>query len=330
MVMDDIRRFLEQYHLFIITTHIEPDGDAIGSELAMATQLKMMDRHAIMLNHDPVPQRYQFLTGWDCITTQKPISKTMDAAIFLDVGNVKRVGWVSEYIKELDVPTLNIDHHVSNTKYATVNYVDSNASSTCECLFDIFKALDLPLSSALCEYIATGIITDTGRFSFRNAGEKTFRTCADLVKCGTDFYELSQRIYANRSPASLQLLSMVLSTVRISDGVAFVNLTQQMLTDTGTKEEETEGFVNYVLALANIRAAVFFREKQTGETRVSLRAKNDSINVNTIAARFKGGGHKQAAGFRSRKSPEVLESEILEAFKHIPRHEKKHPPRPAN
>ncbi len=317
MLIDDIKRFLEEHRVFLITTHIEPDGDAIGSELAMAKQLQMMHRNAIMLNPDPIPKRYQFLSDWDRIETEKPSSHNIDAAIFVDVGNTKRVGWVFEYIKELQVPTLNIDHHVSNTKYSTINYIDSKASSTTECIYDVFKALDLPMNKAICEYIATGIITDTGRFSFRNTSEKTFRTCAELLKCGIDFYELIQRIYSNRSYASLRLLAMVLSTVRITEEIAFVNLTQQMLLDTGSKEEETEGFVNYILALDGIRAAVFLREKETGETRVSLRAKDDAIDVNTIAALFKGGGHKQAAGFRSPKSAQILEGEILKAFQNI-------------
>jgi phosphoesterase RecJ-like protein len=317
MVTDDIKHFLEEHSVFLITTHIEPDGDAVGSQLTMASQVEMMDKKAIMLNPDPIPQRYKFLSGWQRIEMRKPSSHGIDAAIFVDVGNVKRVGWVYEYIKELNIPILNIDHHVSNTAYGTINYIDSNASSTSECIYDIFKTLALPLNKTMCERIATGIITDTGRFSFRNTSEKTFRTCAELFKCGTDFYELTQQIYSNRSFASLQLLAMVLSTIRISDGIAFVNLTQQMLADTGTKEEETEGFVNFVLALGDIKAAVFFREKQTGETRVSLRAKDNSINVNTIANLFKGGGHKQAAGFRSSKSAQVLEAEILEAFRQI-------------
>lgn len=317
MGIADIGTFLEQHHVFLITTHIEPDGDAIGSELAMAAHLRMMDRIPIILNPDPVPKRYRFLPGWEAIDTEKPSSANIDAVIFVDVGNTKRVGWVFDYITELNVPTLNIDHHVSNSKYGTINYVDSSASSTSECIYDVFKGLDLPMNTEMCEYIATGIITDTGRFSFRNTSEKTFRTCADLLKCGVDFYELTQHIYSNRSPASLRLLSMVLSTVRITNGIAFVNLTQKMLSDTGTKEEETEGFVNFVLAAGGIKAAVFFREKETGETRVSLRAKNDAIDVNSIAARFNGGGHRQAAGFRSRKSAQVLEKEILKAFQEM-------------
>lgn len=321
MVTDDIERFLTEHHLFLITSHIEPDGDAIGSELAMAKQIELMGKKTIILNCDPVPKRYRFLSCWDRIETVKPRPPGADAAIFVDVGNMQRVGWVKEYVETLNIPILNIDHHVSNSKYGAINYVDSESSSTSECLYDIFSGLDFPLNRTIGEYLATGIITDTGRFSFRNTGEKTFRTCSALMKCGVDFYELTQKIYSSRSEASVRLLARVLSTIRISDSIAFVNLTQQMLRETGTKEEETEGFVNYVLAIATIKAAVFFREKESGETRVSLRAKNDAIDVNAIASLFKGGGHKQAAGFRSRKPPEVLEREILEAFTELHSHE---------
>jgi phosphoesterase RecJ-like protein len=312
---DKIKRFLENHQHFLITTHIEPDGDAIGSELAMAIQLGMMKKKALILNPDPVPKRYRFLAGWEQIQVQKPPSNTIDAAIIMDVGSTKRTGWVFDYIKELRVDIMNIDHHVSNTAYGTVNYVESSASSTAECVYDIFTALDLPLNTSICECIATGIITDTGRFSFRNTTEKTFRICAELIRCGVNFYALNQKIYSNRSYASLRLLAMVLATIRITERIAFVNLTRQMLSDTGTKEEETEGFVNYVLAIGGIRAAVFFREKDAGETRVSLRAKDNSIDVNTIAMQFKGGGHAQAAGFRSRKNITELEGDILQAFR---------------
>lgn len=317
MAIEDIRRFLAEHTTFLITTHIEPDGDAIGSQLTMASQVEMMEKVAIMLNADPVPQRYQFLKGSERIKNDKPSSQHIDAAIFVDVGNEKRVGWVAAYVNELAVPILNIDHHVSNTKFGTVNYVDSRASSTSECLYDIIRGLHLPLNSTMCEYIATGIITDTGRFSFRNTSEKTFSICADLFKCGADFHALTRQLYSNRSYASLRLLARVLSTIRVTGSIAFCSLTQQMLSETGTKEEETEGFVNYVLALGDIKAAVFFREKATGETRVSLRAKDDTVDVNTIAALFNGGGHRQAAGFRSRKSASVLEKEILNAFQRL-------------
>jgi len=318
MLFQDINNFINENQSFLITSHIEPDGDAIGSELSMAIQLEKMSKRVFIINPEPVPKRYRFLRRWKDIEIKKPRQNIrIDASIFLDVGNTKRVSWIFDFVKEKGIPILNIDHHVSNSLYGDINYVDKEASSTSECIFDIFKALGIKLNGEICECIATGIITDTGRFSFKNTSEKTFRVCAELSCCGVDFSSLSNYIYNKRSIESIRLLSSVLSTIKVIEGIAFVQLTQRMIKESGAGEEESEGFVNYVLAIGDIKSAVFFREKSNGEIRVSLRSKDETINVNRIASIFNGGGHSQAAGFRSFKSMKELELEILIAFQNI-------------
>ncbi len=312
MILKDINNFLNNNQHFLITSHIEPDGDAIGSQLAMAIQLEKMKKKVYIINPEPVPEKYRFLSRWKDIRIEKPdLNILIDASIFLDLGNYKRASWIFDFVKEKGIPILNIDHHVSNTFYGNINYVDKDASSTSECIFEIFKALGLKLNKESCECIATGIITDTGRFSFKNTRENTFRVCAELAKSGVDFNSLSNYIYNKRSIEAIHLLASVLSTIKVIEGIAFVKLTQEMIADAGANEEETEGFINYVLSLNSIKIAVFLREKPSGEIRVSLRSKEDRINVNSIALSFKGGGHNQAAGFLSTKRIPELEKEIL-------------------
>ena len=312
--LEEIKNFLLRFDNFLITSHIEPDGDAIGSQLAMAAQIKSLGKNPYIVNHEPVPKRYRFLPEWETVQFDKGKNISFEAAIFLDVGNMERVGNVVNIKALKNVPILNIDHHISNIFFGEVNYVDSDVSSTCECLFDIFKALHLRIDEKIGMDLATGIITDTGRFSFKNTKGKTFSVCAELASAGVDFYSLSKLIYNKRSIESLSLLSQVLSTVKIIDNIAFIRLTQNMLKKTGANERDSEGFVNYALSLDNIRAAVFMREKPKGLIRVSLRAKSANIDVNKIASKFGGGGHPEAAGFRCKESFAQLEKKILKAF----------------
>jgi phosphoesterase RecJ-like protein len=308
--------FLNQKGSFLITSHIEPDGDAIGALIAISMQLEKMSKKTYILSAEPVPERYRFLKYWEKVNTKKPDKNIhFDAAIFLDVADTKRVSWVYEFIKEKTLPVLNIDHHESNTLFGKVNYVDKHASSTCECIYNIFSELKIDMSIEICECIATGIITDTGRFSFKNTGERTFRICSELSHCGVDFYSLTNKIYHTRSVKSIRLLSSVLSTLKVKNGIAFIRLTREMLKNIGAREEESEGFVNFILSIRDIKAAAFLREKSNGKTRVSLRSKSEGLDVNKIAYEFNGGGHKNAAGFRSTKEPDILEKEIVNAFK---------------
>ncbi|MCK4233294.1 bifunctional oligoribonuclease/PAP phosphatase NrnA [candidate division WOR-3 bacterium] len=315
MAIQDILQFFDTHHYFLITSHIEPDGDSIGSELALAMQIERLSKKAYIINPEPVPKKYRFLYNWETIRTDKPHKdQKIDASIFLDIGDIKRASWIFDFVKTKYIPILNIDHHASNTFYGDINYVDSKASSTSECVYNIFTKLGMKLTKNICDCIATGIITDTGRFSFRNTSEKTFLVCSELARLGVNFSSLSNCIYNQRTFESIQLLSSVLSTTKVREGIAFIRLTQKMITDTGATEEESEGFVNYVLGIKNIKASIFFKEKSDGVIRVSLRAKNEDINVNTIASHFDGGGHRQAAGFRSRRSMEELEEQLLNEF----------------
>ena len=312
--VEEIKNFLFRFDNFLITSHIEPDGDAIGSQLAMAAQLKALGKNTYIVDAEPVPKRYRFLPEWETVQSDKWENISFEAAIFLDVGNMGRVGNVMNIKTLKNVPILNIDHHISNTFFGELNYVDNDVSSTCECLFDIFKALHLKIDQKIGMDLATGIITDTGRFSFKNTKGKTFSVCAELASDGVDFHLLSKLIYNKKSIESLSLLSQVLSTVKIIDSIAFIRLTRNMLKKTGANERDSEGFVNYALSLDNIKAAVLMREKPGGLIRVSLRAKSDNIDVNKIASKFGGGGHPEAAGFRCKETFAQLEKKILKAF----------------
>ncbi len=313
--VEEIRQFLLKYDNFLLTSHMEPDGDAVGSQLAMFIQLQNLSKNALIIDSDPVPEKYRFLPKCSQIKNHLPNNSTsIDASIFLDAGHPKRVSGIFDYVKNKKIPILNIDHHISNSLYGKLNYVDPSASSTSECLYDIFSTLQFKFTEEIAECIAVGILTDTGRFSFRNTCEKTFRICSELAHFGVNFHYLSQQVYGSRTVESIRLLGAVLSSLRISKNIAFIKLTQQMLSNYGAKEEETEGFVNYALSIKNIKAAVFIREKPQGEFRVSLRSKNADIDVNKIASEFNGGGHNQAAGFRSLKSIEEIELDLIKAF----------------
>ena len=285
---------------FCITSHINLDGDAIGSELAFFHFLKMLKKDAIIINQDRLPEVYRFLPGSEnCMnikTTGQDIIKNKHNFIILDSSNLDRIGEINLSLKADYL--INIDHHCSNDLFGTINCLDTNASSTGEIIFDFInhvKPESIDKKIATCLF--TAIITDTGAFRYENTSEKTFRITSKLVATGIKPHVISQNIYNKKSFNELKLLGLALSNIEKdkTNFVTWVTINRRMLEKTNTKDENTEGIIEMISTLEESEVFVLFRETENDSIKISLRSKGH-FNVNEFAAKFNGGGHPNAAG----------------------------------
>ena len=289
---------IRKHKRFLISAHVNPEGDSLCSQLAMKALLKAIGKESVIINNDPVPAHYKFLPGMNEISTDLAKKADFDAALILDCPTLKRVGSVGKLIGK-DKVIINIDHHISNERFGTVNWVDANASSTGEMVYKLFKDMNVPLTKeiALCLYIA--ILTDTGSFNYDNTSAVTHEIASDLLGYGLEPGAVSESVYERRTLIDIKLLGLVLSTLRVnkSGEVACLEITRKMLTETGADVTKSEGFINYARSIDGVKVAVLFKEdqKDPNKINVSFRSKAGA-DVNRIASSFGGGGHIKASG----------------------------------
>ncbi|MBI4974486.1 MAG: bifunctional oligoribonuclease/PAP phosphatase NrnA [Candidatus Omnitrophica bacterium] len=299
---------------FLITAHINLEGDSIGSQLAIRELLNAMGKTAFIIDSDPVPAHYKFLPKANEISNKIDKKMDYDAAVVVDCPTLKRTGKVAELIsKNKNKVVINIDHHVSNERFGDVNWVDPNASSAGELVFKLFKETGKRLTkeTALNLYIA--ILTDTGSFNYDNTSSLTHEIAGELLGYGLEPAAVSESVYERRSIGDIKLLGLVLSTIKLNNrgDVAYLELTNDVLKKTGADAAKSEGFVNYARSIDKVKVAVLFREepKEGGRIHVSLRSKG-SVDVNRIASSFGGGGHARASGC-------VVEGTLVEVEKSV-------------
>jgi phosphoesterase RecJ-like protein len=306
-IIDDILATIAEHKTFMISSHVNSDGDSIGSQLAFYSFLKELDKNAYIVNVDPVPVRYRFLPYSDILITQTEFKNTIlpdkiESAIILDSGSLARIGEeISSQIPS-DSLIINIDHHSSNEYFGKYNLVNTEACATGELVFDIIKhsGIKIGYDRAICLY--TAILTDTGGFKFTNTNSKAHLISAELIEEGVKPEYINEMVYDIVPYKKAKLFGMSLQTLMVSSDsrIAWMSVTNEMYNKTQTKAEDTEGFIDYVRSIENVEIALFFREIENGNVKVSLRSKNSAnrqpINVKDIASYFGGGGHAFAAG----------------------------------
>ncbi|MFA6141692.1 MAG: bifunctional oligoribonuclease/PAP phosphatase NrnA [Candidatus Omnitrophota bacterium] len=294
--MKQIVEAIKKHDNFLITAHINLEGDSLGSQLAMKQLLDSLGKKSFILDSDPIPEHYGFLPGTNKVSNDIAKRPDFDAAIILDCPTLKRTGKVKDVITK-DKFIINIDHHVSNEKFGSVNWVDSNASSAGEIVYKLFKEMGVALTkeSALCLYIA--ILTDTGSFNYENTSGATHEIAGELLGYGLEPARVSESVYETKTIDEIKFLGMVLATIKINKAgdVAYLEITRPMMQHTGTAPAKSEGFVNYARSINHVKVAVIFREDPDGKINISFRSKSD-VDVNLIASSFGGGGHTKASG----------------------------------
>lgn len=310
--------FIDAHQKFIITAHETPDGDAIGSEYALYEALKELKKKAIILNSDQMPRKYQFL-DLDKIVEVADSSSDLPADLsdwglfILDTNDIHNIGLISDLILPFVNQYFIIDHHESGMDILTGNLVEREASSTCEILFDLFNDLSIPISFPIAQALYTGIVYDTGSFVYPKTSEKTFSTAQKLVAKGVIPNVIYTQIYESNSISSLVIQSRVMSTLELfyNNHVSVLTMTKEMLRECNALYEESDIIINIPLKSAEIKVSVFFKENEEGILRCSMRSKGN-IDVANIAQLFGGGGHKTAAGFKSKIPLEEIKLKVLD------------------
>jgi phosphoesterase RecJ-like protein len=301
-VKSDIRDAILSRRRFLITSHAKPDGDSIGSQLAMAYALEALGKEVRLVNADPAPEHYMDFAGVPRIEitrelVERPGAHADEALIVMESSDLKRTG-----VAGLEGRfTINIDHHQGNTLFGSLNWVDESAAACGEMVFDLIAALGVPLTIEIATHVYLAILTDTGSFHYANITPKTFDICRQLAEAGVNAAAMARRIYDQNSFGKLKLIGALLAEMDLLDGgrLAAMYLNDDILNATGTTYTDTEGLINLPLTAKEIRAVVFFKAGADGDIHVSLRSKYD-VDVRAIAARHGGGGHKNAAGFKLR------------------------------
>ncbi len=291
-----IAETLKSRRNILLLNHVAPDGDCLGSTLALARALWARGQRATVGSADGVPETYRFLPGSDRVLTMIPDGEVFDAIVFMECSSPERAGPL--VARAAGVPLwVNIDHHVSNSGYGDVVLWDVDAAAVAEVVFPIVKALHPRFDAETAVCLMTALLTDTGSFRFASVTPRSFHLAAELVEAGASPADVYGQVYENRSAASIRLLGMALGRMVVcEDGrVVWTSVTQAMLKDAGAVMEESEGIVGALRAIRGIQAAILFKEEPEG-IHVSLRGVG-SVRANVIAEAFGGGGHAAAAGF---------------------------------
>jgi bifunctional oligoribonuclease and PAP phosphatase NrnA len=306
----DIRDAIFARRRFLITSHAKPDGDSIGSQMAMAYALEALGKEVRLVNSDPAHEHYMEFPGVDRIEIAREfLERDADALIVMESSDLKRTG-----VAGLEGSfTINIDHHQGNTSYGDLNWLDESAAACGELVFELIRSMGVPLTLEIATHIYLAILTDTGSFHHSNITPKTFEICRDTVAAGVNPTTMARRVFDSNSFGKLKLIGALLDDMELLDDgrLAVLHLNDVVLNATGTTYNDTEGLINLPLTAREIQAVAFFKVGADGDIRVSLRSKYD-VDVRTIASRHGGGGHKNAAGFTVRGPLDEVRSGILQ------------------
>lgn len=281
----------------LVTSHTSPDGDAVGSLLAMGHFLRAFGKECVTCTlADPVPRAYEWLPGAGEIAPPESLQPDFDCAVIIDAHQRSRIGSVDRILRET-ATLIALDHHLVETIDAPLYVVNPSYAAACELVVDLFDQAGLPIprDAAVCAYVA--LITDTGSFRYSNSNPRAHRTAARLIETGIDVAEVSARIFDTMTRPRFDLLGRVLQRAHVSSNglFAYAELTQADMDETGAKGEDVDGLINYLRNIEGVQLAALFRDAGNGVTKVSFRAR-PPVNCAEILRAFGGGGHAAAAG----------------------------------
>ena len=316
-MIKEILEAIDQGEKFLITAHVRPDGDALGSELALFLLLTDLGKEAVICNQDDTPEHYRFLPAAERIVHELENIEKYDVAFILDCSELDRVGKISGDIVRVKT-LINIDHHVSNGGFCQLKLLDPKASSTGELLYRLMRKMQVKLTKDICTNLYAAILTDTGGFRYSSTHQETLWAAGDLVEGGASPQWISENIYESDSPVKLQLLSRVLETLTLDmkTKTASLVVTQQHLQDTGAMMEHTDGFIDIPRTVKGIDISMLYTQTEGTHFKLSLRSKG-KVNVEKIARKFGGGGHINAAACRVEGNIDEIKQRVLEAVREL-------------
>ena len=315
--LDQVVEELRQADKLLLTTHENPDGDALGSLLATHQILTLLGKDALMFmaaDEFPLPHEYRYM-NFNGVLNGPPGDFADRTIVFLDCGNIDRMP--VDFLQQADLHILNIDHHHDNTRFGTVNLVVPDASCTAEIVFRIAKELEVEITPETADALYVALVTDTGRFMYENTTPEAHRMAAELIELGVDVHDVYRRLYEDLPFSRLQLLGRALERVSRYDGgvLTATYLTRADYEETGSMETDSEGIVDHIRSVEGTKVAALVREllsdDRVGMRKVSLRSTDGTVDVSRIARAHGGGGHRQAAGF----STELPLEELMERLR---------------
>jgi len=316
-MIDRILEIIQRSRTFLISSHERLDGDALGSELALYALFRQMGKEAYIYNQDETPENYRFLPGSQVIRQDLPpdVADRYDAAFIVDCSDLSRVGMGYEQIAGIGT-LVNIDHHISNSRFCELSYVDSRASSAGELIYRLISRMGCAVSREIATNLYAALLTDTGGFHYGSTGKETLIAAGNLVGWGADPQEISENIYENNPLAKVRLLARALETLTfdLEGRFGFMVVWQGALQAVGAVPEYTEGFVDLPRSISGVEVSALFSEQKDGSFKVSFRSKG-KVDVERVARAFDGGGHRNASACRIQEDFETVRSRVLEVIR---------------
>jgi phosphoesterase RecJ-like protein len=315
---EQIAAALRENQKFAVLSHVRPDGDALGSQLALGVALRKLGKDVRIWNEDGMLEKYSFLPNAKLLTKPPAAPEDVDVILALDTAIQNRLGTALPAVKSSKL-CINIDHHPSNPGYGDIVCIDSKAPATGQILFELMSSQKLPIDSDIATNLYVAISTDTGSFQYPNTTARTFEIAAELVQAGVDVGRVSQLTYENYPRRRVELLRDLLGTMRFNanDRVASFSLSMATAKKLGVLPEDNEGLIDHLRAIQGVVVAIFFEELPDGKVRVSMRSKTDKVNVCAICEKFGGGGHVLAAGARVKGTLAEVEQKVLEEVRNV-------------
>lgn len=309
--------FLERHRSFVLTTHVNPDGDAIGSEVAMSRWLRARGKSARILNDSPTPAAFGWLVAGEAIDTYEEALcekrfEEADALLVLDTGNRQRIGRLARHLDRHVLPIAVVDHHVTHDGFGQVNVIEPQLASTASLVFELMAEAGVPLDLLSAEALYVGLFTDTGNFRYSNTDARAHRMAAALVEAGVDPSDVTSRVHATAPAGRLRFFGEALAALQMLEGgrLAVVEAGPEQFAKHGLAGADTEGLVDMPRAIAGVEVVALFSEVEPGKVKVSLRS-TGNVTIDQVCSRFGGGGHPHAAGVQMRGSREDAKARIL-------------------
>lgn len=314
-VPPELLLFLKKEKDFFVATHINPDGDALGSSIALAMALESLGKKITLYCKDGVPYFYKFLPGWErFIDNIQNIREPIQNFLLVDCNDLSRIG-----LEKMNIVTSAIiDHHETAKNFGDIKWISPSAPATGIMVFYLIKELGVKLTKEIAINLYTAIAIDTGTFRYGNTTAEALRIAAELVDAGVDPYVVAENLYETWSENRFRLLMKILETLELYDGIAFTTVTLDMFKETDTNADDTENIPGFSRMLGSVKISALFREIEANFYKVSLRSKGKEINVAKIAEKFGGGGHRNAAGYRIKADLKSAKELLLKEIRTLP------------
>lgn len=321
---DPIRKFIEHHDAFVISSHINPDGDAIGSEMGLAMFLREIGKTAIVMNSTDTPEALRVLDPDGEIRVysergSRELIDGVDAAIIVDVNNWDHLGHIGRSLQARSLPRACIDHHQGTVPgFADYTVADTSAAAVGLLIYELIRTMGGTITKPIAEALYAAIITDTGTFRFSNTDVRVMRAAVDLAEAGASPFDMYRKVFGSKTWGAGHLMGPVLSTIESSvDGkLAWISATLEMVNHAGATYDDMDGFVDLVRAIKGVELVLFFKETEEGDIKVSLRS-NGRVDANAIARRFGGGGHTMASGMHVKGPLERAIDEVVRTCSHL-------------